>query len=306
MAVLAPTMPPDEVLADEDATRSRVAIATWIAAATTLAGAIISAIAFNGLPSYDDRVVTITDALGDLTTGTAIPQGRAALQLVYIGDHPVPFAIGPLLSGIGGVLMFFTLSYLYRASQRRSGQPGGIAIVAAAVGAVSYGLGTALVGVLRVVEGTGLDATATNSDALDAVGSGPIVIGTILQLLGSLTLGFAFVLMSLHAMRAGLLTRFMGILGMIAGATFVLPLDQQGIIRAFWLGAAGFLIAGRWPSPIPAWETGTAVAWPSARESREARAARGAGPAPAPETPAPALPPSDGLTQGQRRKKRKK
>ncbi len=108
-------------------------------------------------------------------------------------------------------------------------------------------------------------------------------------------------LVGLHAMRVGLLTRFMGILGMIAGATFVVPLDQQGIIRSFWLGAVGFLIARRWPSPVPAWETGKAEPWPS---NRRPRAQRGGEPLPAPDTPAPT--PPDALSQGQRRKKRKR
>jgi hypothetical protein len=124
------------------------------------------------------------------------------------------------------------------------------------------------------------------------------------MLAGGFALGFTLIMLCLNAMRAGLLTRFMGVLGMIVGATFVLPLDQQGVIRAFWLIALGFLIYGRWPSGTPqAWQTGEAVPWPSQAELREQRAR---GSEPLPETPAP-VPPSPGeLTQGQRRKKRKK
>ena len=95
------------------------------------------------------------------------------------------------------------------------------------------------------------------------------------MLLGGFALGFTFVMLCMNAMRAGLLTRFMGVLGMIVGATFVLPLDQQGVIRAFWLLALGFLIYGRWPSGMPpAWQTGEAVPWPSQAELREQRASR--------------------------------
>ena len=122
------------------------------------------------------------------------------------------------------------------------------------------------------------------------------------MLLGSFALGFAFVMLAMNAMRVGLLTRFMGVLGMIVGATFVLPLDQQGIIRSFWLVALGFLIVGRWPSGVP--PPGRRAARSPGRAPRR-RAMRG-GRAPLPETPAPVPPPSDGLTQGQRRKKRKK
>ncbi len=300
MANLVEPTTPEATLAVEAATRGRTAVLAWLAALSTLAGAIISGLAFGSLPGYDSRVVTITDALRDLSSGQKIPAGRAVLQLQYIGDHPLPYLVGPLLSAIGGLLIFFVLAFLFRATRARGGPLAQIALIAIAVGGVSYAIGTAVVGVMRVIEGTNLASDATNADALDAISAGPIVAGTIIQLLGSLSLGFAFVLVGLHAMRVGLLTRFMGILGMIAGATFVIPLDQQGIIRSFWLGAVGFLIAGRWPSPVPAWETGRAEPWPS---SRQPRGRGGAEPVPAPDTPAP-MPPD--LTQGQRRKKRKR
>ena len=104
-----------------------------------------------------------------------------------------------------------------------------------------------------------------NSQALDALTPPAYTVGQLLMLLGSFALGFAFVMLAMNAMRVGLLTRFMGVLGVIVGATFVLPLDQQGIIRSFWLAALGFLIAGRWPSGMPpAWETGAREPWPSA------------------------------------------
>ena len=300
-------LPPAETLAAEDATRTRAAVSAWLAAILTLAGAIITGITFGRLPDFEDRVVTINDALGQLAAGNSVPAGRAVLQLQYIGDHQLEYAIGPILSALGALFIYVVLAFLFRATRARGGQLPTVAVIAILIGAIAYAVGTALVGVMRVVEGANLAADATNADALDAIGSGPIVAGTILQLLGSLSLGFALVLVALHAMRVGLLTRFMGILGMIAGATFVLPLDQQGIIRSFWFGAVGFLILRRWPSEVPAWTTGSAEPWPSAREARDARAARRGEPAPAPETPAPTLPSSTGgPTQGQRRKKRKK
>jgi hypothetical protein len=114
------------------------------------------------------------------------------------------------------------------------------------------------------------------------------------------------VLIALNAMRVGLLTRFMGVLGIIVGVTFVLPLDQQGIIRVFWLGALGVLFLGRMPSGVPqAWTTGNAEPWPTQQQLREQRqAARGEAaaeeggepperrPSPTERTPAKAPPPA--------------
>jgi hypothetical protein len=73
-------------------------------------------------------------------------------------------------------------------------------------------------------------------------------------------------------MRAGLLTRFMGVLGIICGAALVL-LPQNPIV-VFWLLALALLFARRWPPGMPpAWETGRAEPWPSSTEVAEQRAA---------------------------------
>jgi hypothetical protein len=297
---------PAETLAWEEARHQRTAVAAWAAGILSLAGGILTTIAFNGIPKFDDRVVGIGNALGDLAQGTAIPPGRSVAQLRYIGDHPAAFVAGPVLSAIGALLAFFVLAYLFKAARARNPTMSQFPLIAAAVGAVAYAIGTAVVGLMRVVEGSGLAADATNKDALDAISSGPIMVGTLVQLIGAFGMGLAFVLIGLNTMRLGLLTRFMGVLAMITGATFILPLDQQGIIRSFWLFAVGFLIARRWPRGVPpAWETGKAEPWPSRAPQRGPRAQ--SVPATPPETPAPQLPAGDDeLTAGQRRKKRKK
>ena len=75
------------------------------------------------------------------------------------------------------------------------------------------------------------------------------VIGGSLQAGGVLCVALSFVLVSLNAMRAGLLSRFMGILGIVVGVLYVLPLlpGGQSFVQLFWLGAvaASSSIAGR-------------------------------------------------------------
>ena len=83
---------------------------------------------------------------------------------------------------------------------------------------------------------------------------------------GTIALAFSYVIIALNAMRAGLVSRFMGILGIIVGALIVLPLLPQGvpIVQIFWLGALGILFLGIWPGGRgPAWETGEAEPWPT-------------------------------------------
>jgi hypothetical protein len=97
------------------------------------------------------------------------------------------------------------------------------------------------------------------------------VVGTAAGFAGTLAIAFAYVIIALNAMRAGLLSRFMGILGIGVGALIVLPLLPQGIpiVQMFWLGALGALFLGRWSGGRgPAWEAGTAEPWPTAADRR--------------------------------------
>jgi hypothetical protein len=101
---------------------------------------------------------------------------------------------------------------------------------------------------------------------------------------GTLSLAFAYVIVSLNAMRAGLLSRFMGVLGIIVGALIVLPLLPSGVpvVEVFWFGALSALFLGYWPGGRgPAWETGEPVPWPTAAERR------GLAQDPEPTAPAP-------------------
>ena len=97
-------------------------------------------------------------------------------------------------------------------------------------------------------------------------------VGSAFGLGGTLCLALSFVLISLNAMRAGLLSRFMGVLGVVVGALLVLPLLPGAIVQIFWVAALGLLFLGRWPGGRgPAWETGQPVPWPSAADARAER-----------------------------------
>jgi hypothetical protein len=158
-----------------------------------------------------------------------------------------------------------------------------IALILAAVGSVGFGVGRAVSEVARYLGAHSfVDAVdKTNSAASDALSPTATLVGQLIWETCALALGFGIAIISLNAMRVGLLTRFMGVLGVIVGVAVapILPIDQQGIIRVFWLAALGMLFLGRLPSGTPkAWATGQAEPWPSQQQLREQRAAaRGAG-----------------------------
>jgi hypothetical protein len=105
---------------------------------------------------------------------------------------------------------------------------------------------------------------------------------------GTVGVAFLFVMLPLRARRVGLLTPFMGILGVIAGALVVFQLTGiSSVIQAFWLGALGVLFFGIWPGGRgPAWESGRAEPWPSVAQRR------GLAPMPGEEKPEPTLDPT--------------
>ena len=232
---------PQETLAYEADARGRVAVATWASGVLTIVGAVLSGVGISGLPDANDRVVTVLDAIGDLQSGSEIPPGRLAAQVQWLGDHAVLPIAGTLLVALGALLLFMPLSYLYRATKARNPQLTGFVIIMAAIGCVSFAVGRVASELSRYIGAAGFSG-GDNSQALDALTPPAYSVGQILMLLGGFALGFTLVMLCMNAMRAGLLSRFMGVLGMIVGATFVLPLDQQGVIRSFWLVALGFLI----------------------------------------------------------------
>jgi hypothetical protein len=131
----------------------------------------------------------------------------------------------------------------------------------------------------------------------------------------ALLLAVGFVLIALQAMRVGLLTRFMGYLGIFTGVLVLFPIGSPvPVVQGFWLLALAYLFSGRWPNGVPpAWRSGQAEKWPSSAELREARtrAAGGGGrskpsPKPAPETVGA---PAAGRTRastGKRKRKRRR
>ena len=96
----------------------------------------------------------------------------------------------------------------------------------------------------------------------------------LLVLAAALMIAMSFVLVSLQAMNQGLLSRFMGYLGMFAGALVLFQITQLPVVQCFWLLAVAYLISGRWPTGVPpAWRSGRSEPWPSSAEMRARRVA---------------------------------
>ena len=296
----------EEVLAWEAANRGRAGVAALAASVLTVLGVILTTLSQPGASEFDDKIVTVVDAMGRAANGEPIPPGRISAFTVDVGQHPVAPIAGAILYGLGSLAIYFAMAYLFRAARARRPAMQQVALVLCAVGAVGFGVGRAVAEVARYLGAHDFvnAADKTNSAATDALSPTATLVGQLIWETAALALGFGIAMISLNAMRVGLLSRFMGVLGVIVGVAVapILPIDQQGIIRVFWLAALGLLFLGRWPAGTPkAWTTGEAEPWPTQQQLREqrdaaraerepARAELGRDRAAAPPTPPPAAP----------------
>lgn len=229
----------------------------------------------------------------------------------YIESHAGELLLANAAKAIGLLGIAWALTYLAAATRARRPQLARPVMYLAIVGAVlsaiaglAYWLG--YVGDAR----TFLSGPHTVERAADVGRSSGLVTAQFINLAGQLALAAAFVLIGLNAMRAGLLTRFMGILAVIIGVLQVVPLGPLPVVQAFWLVGFGVLCFNAWPSGMPrAWASGQAEPWPSkaeiseqrraAVEARRAAAGRGK------EGSEPAMPASGGSEPAKRKRKRR-
>jgi hypothetical protein len=261
----------EETLAWEAEHRQRAGIASLVAGIFTLGGGLLAAAIYRDFPR-----VPLVDALRD-ALGQPLP-GRRGLkteQVLFYDDKLVQLVLVSVILAIGALAMGATLVYLFKATKARRPALPQIALVSAVAGPVALAVSELL---LQVVVSKLAHDFASGSDrssaaAHDALQSSLLVASQVLRQLAIIALGVAFVMISINAMRVGLLTRFMGILGVIVGVLFVIPIGSQlPIVQCFWLIAVGLMILGRGPNGVPpAWETGRAEPWPSQQDLREAR-----------------------------------
>jgi hypothetical protein len=230
------------------------------------------------------RVAVLSAAAGLLLFGGAIVQAAGAqpkvneltVQLLVTDKRGALEIIGSLVNALGLLGLAVTLAFLFRAVRARRPETSQGLWIVAVVGAVLAALGGLAYGVLITEKAhqfaTHGTQTYPQADAL--LSSGAVTLLQYGGLLGSLLLSVGFVLVSLNAMRVGLLTRFLGYLGIAAAAASLLLIGSAPalLIEVAWLLAVGYLLIGRWPNgDPPAWRTGEAVPWPSGAEQREQR-----------------------------------
>jgi Domain of unknown function (DUF4386) len=221
--------------------------------------------------------------------------------LLAIDEHSSAFLASSFVQALNYIGLGVVLWFLFRVTRYRREELPAWFVWLVYLGPAMFAIASVLSTIDRidiadqfasgeVTEGRAGERRAEN--LLDERGPVPVALGAA----GTLALAISLVLVSLNAMRAGVLSRFLGIIGIIVGVLYVIPVfGGPLIVQLFWLGAVGAVFLGYWPGGRgEAWETGTAVHWPSAAERRRealaAAAAEEAGREPEPELEAPEQP----------------
>jgi hypothetical protein len=112
-------MTPEEILEQEAAGRQRAGFAALAAALFTILGVILTTVGQPGSSEFDDKVVTVIDAMGRVAAGEPVPPGRISAFAIKVGEHPVVPIAGAIIYGIGSLAIFFAIAYLFRATRAR-------------------------------------------------------------------------------------------------------------------------------------------------------------------------------------------
>ena len=187
-----------------------------------------------------------------------------AAVLRYFDSNGSEYLAASILQAFGIALLVVVAVHLYRAAKDRNPDQPALVLVVGVLGPVAFAVSTLIRAVTYTILADDFAGRAVQSEAVadDLLGSPALDIANGLGLTGVLALGFWLVKGSLDAMRIGLLTRFMGIMGIALGPALVLGFGL--LVMPLWLVALGVLFLGRWPRGTPpAWTTGRAEPWQS-------------------------------------------
>jgi hypothetical protein len=198
------------------------------------------------------------------------PDNKPA-RLRYFDQHAGEILGSAAVQTLGWLLLTVVAVHLYRAIKARRPDEPVVVLVLGVYGPVALAAVTLARAVaLTMIAGDFADSPSQTLEAADdALNDPALLIPQFAGISAVLALAFWLVKGSLDAMRIGLLTRFMGVLGI--GIALALVLQFGSLILPLWLIALALLFLHRWPRGTPpAWEAGKAIPWePSGRRAQE-------------------------------------
>ena len=225
--------------------------------------------------------------------------------LVAIHDNSDALLASAAVQALCFLALIGALYYFYRVIKARRPELPSFALPLLIGGPILLAVAGILSDVSRLdIADTFLDSGAQTAKRAEDLLDDRDVLSAALGSGGTFALALSLVLLNMNAIRAGVVTRFMGVIGIIIGGLYVLPiLSGPLIVQLFWTAALGALFLGYWPGGRgPAWETGKAIPWPSGM----ARAQEGEDTAAQSIPPEPELESGDAPAQPKRRRSKKR
>jgi hypothetical protein len=235
----------------------------------------------------------------------------------FLVGHQYSLIASFVISNLGALGMLVPLRYLAAAEQARSATPSKVASYLALYGPILLAVFLPTFEISLILGAHSyLSHSARTAAAITAATAGGLRVALQLILtVGTLSLAAAFILISLRAMRVGLLTRLMGIVGIIGGVLFLIPLTPLPVVQSLWLVFFAAMLLRFGGRPLPeAWTVVEARPWPAReraprqpRQPRTAAAPRGRrrGGASEPAVPAPVVPSAPSPSASKKRKRRR-
>lgn len=257
----------------ESTARGRLAVPAFAGGFLYFLSAIVVAATLSSAPT-----VGLVQGLAPALRGQANPivSPRAA-EVKYISHHALALIAGSVVKSVAIVILTLILLLLLDATRFRRPETWRAARPLVLVG----GIGLAVVNVAHQIISSAqahkfaVGHDLSNSAVEQALTKGAVNVGSqYIDLLVTLFLTAGMIAICVNAIRVGLLTRWMGIVGIFAAILVFLPIGGATleIIPAFWMLAMGVLYLGRWPNgDPPAWTAGEARPWPTQAERRAER-----------------------------------
>jgi hypothetical protein len=298
-----------EQVTRESERRSRLGVPAFAGGLLYLLSGVIITSTLSGAPT-----VGVLQGLAPALSGVANPPvSPRAAEVKFISHHAFALIAGSALAAIAIGALTLTLLLLVDATRFRRPETWSGArplVLGGGIALALVSLGHQVVGSIEAhnfVVGHDFSNHAVDYALTKGTAN---VLTDYLDLLAGLALAAGMIVVMMSTLRVGLLTRWMGILGIFTGVLIFLPIGGATleVVPAFWMAAMGILFTGRWPNgDPPAWAAGEARPWPSQAELRAARRAGEGRPALSPSAadvaPAPVRPASNGSSRKRRRKR---
>ncbi len=262
-----------EQLTRESERRARLAVPAFAGGFLYFLSAIIVSSTLTSAPT-----VGLVQGLAPALSGQANPAiSPRASEVKYISHHALALVAGSVVKSLALIALALILLLLLQATRFRRPQTWSAARPLVLIG----GIGLAVVNIVhQVVDVIQAHSFAVGHDFSNhaveqALTKGAVNVGSqYLDLLTALCLMAGMIAVSVNAIRVGLLTRWMGVIGIFSAILIFVPIGGATleIVPAFWMVGMGILYMGRWPNgDPPAWTAGEARPWPTQAERRAER-----------------------------------